>query len=64
MAYAPCGERRGALAVLDGGGPGGAAAPVVRWYAYVGGDARRGFWYCRGAERGGHLVLADRRGAS
>eukprot|EP00438_Fugacium_kawagutii_P020238 Skav232475 [mRNA] locus=scaffold2877:175697:176707:+ [translate_table: standard] len=28
------------------------------WYAYVGGDARRGFWYC--PCHGGHLVLAER----
>ena len=28
------------------------------WYAYVGGDERRGFWYC--PANGGHLVLAER----
>ena len=28
------------------------------WYAYVGGDARRGFWYC--PSHGGHLALAER----
>eukprot|EP00435_Cladocopium_sp_Y103_P057251 s861_g19.t1 len=28
------------------------------WYAYVGGDTRRGFWYC--PSHGGHLALAER----
>jgi len=28
------------------------------WYAYVGGDLRRGFWYC--PAHGGHLILAER----
>jgi len=28
------------------------------WYAYVGGDLRRGFWYC--PSNHGHLILAER----
>eukprot|EP00929_Paragymnodinium_shiwhaense_P087225 TRINITY_DN47479_c0_g3_i1.p1 TRINITY_DN47479_c0_g3~~TRINITY_DN47479_c0_g3_i1.p1 ORF type:complete len:418 (-),score=70.38 TRINITY_DN47479_c0_g3_i1:230-1393(-) len=31
----------------------------ARWYAYVGGDLRRGFWYCPGPVRS-HLVMAER----
>mmetsp|Transcript_131 Transcript_131/g.286 ORF Transcript_131/g.286 Transcript_131/m.286 type:complete len:347 (-) Transcript_131:81-1121(-) len=31
------------------------------WYAYVGGDSRKGFWYCPAAcNGGGHLILSER----
>lgn len=45
QAYAEPGARRGVRA-------------GDRWYAYVGGDAHRGFWFCPCGQ--GHLVLAER----
>jgi len=41
---------------------GSQASPEDRlWYAYVGGDLHRGFWYCPDAcNNGGHLILSER----
>ncbi|CAJ1339829.1 unnamed protein product [Effrenium voratum] len=36
----------------------GCTLPGDLWYTYVGGDLRRGFWYC--PSHGGHLVMAER----
>lgn len=54
-AYTPPEQRRGVAALLDGGAEGFGAATC--WYAYVGGDDYRGFWYSPGPR---HLVLAER----
>jgi len=53
--YAPNEQRRGAVAFFNGGTDDSAAQNC--WYAYVGGDEYRGFWYCTEKR---HLVLAER----
>lgn len=57
--YSPSNQRRGAVALLDGneGECGSSTFPRVCWYAYVGGDEHRGFWYSPDQR---HLVLAER----
>jgi len=51
--YSPSEERQGMLATLDRAPDG----PRSCWYAYVGGDKYRGFWY---SPEPRHLVLAER----